>query len=364
MTNVSAPPPEATLQAVQDLLLDDDNPRWAGTLSGWSQPALLRAHHRRGDLGDLLRSLHRQGFCPAEPLLGVRTDAGIVIVDGNRRLAALQTLVSAEKAWSVSDIYPADRLPAADPADAARLGRVPVLLYRDRRDIAGNRMRHMRGGRQWTIFAKARQAHADLHAGDSPTDLARAGGVKRTTVWKWLTALYLLEQGNAASDAEWTEAAHGQGFASLCSILGHRSVREHLGLAHPDPDNPQPPPRNPVPAACVPNLPGFMEDLFGPAPGDALQSKAGTSRDRERLAEVYASPEALARMRAGDSLDDAHAAVAGEAAALKHTVQEGIEHLERALRIAHHYRGRADLTALAERAAADADELRQRLQAQ
>src|SRR4051794_26604688 len=73
----------------------------------WANPR-LREHMRRADVSqdelllyidrsyeplDIARSIARHGYFESEPLIGVREDDAVTIVEGNRRLVALRGLL-------------------------------------------------------------------------------------------------------------------------------------------------------------------------------------------------------------------------------------------------------------------------------
>src|SRR6266516_3680854 len=92
-------PPEAERKEVQwvelgQLRLDPRNPRLREGMENASQAELLAELAREYELQDLGRSIADNGYFSEEPLVAVKDKSGKTwtIIEGNRRLAALQLL--------------------------------------------------------------------------------------------------------------------------------------------------------------------------------------------------------------------------------------------------------------------------------
>ena len=94
------PAPERRDLPVADLLLDPENPRLPEDLQGADQPELLRYLNDETVLEEIIRSLNDNGFFEHEPLIAYEDDEleGYVVLEGNRRLAALKVLLGAPEA--------------------------------------------------------------------------------------------------------------------------------------------------------------------------------------------------------------------------------------------------------------------------
>jgi ParB-like chromosome segregation protein Spo0J len=80
---------------VAGLLLDPLNPRLPEELQGADQGTLLRYLFDETVLDELIRSLSENGYFQHEPLIAYRDEDldGWVVLEGNRRLAALKILL-------------------------------------------------------------------------------------------------------------------------------------------------------------------------------------------------------------------------------------------------------------------------------
>src|SRR6266850_1751039 len=84
---------------VEKLYLDPKNPRLADTAHTGTQPSILKVMVKDFDLQPLIDSMYQNGFFWEEPLVAVQEPVaelngkkGLVVIEGNRRLAALKTI--------------------------------------------------------------------------------------------------------------------------------------------------------------------------------------------------------------------------------------------------------------------------------
>lgn len=128
MASRTWPTKEMSVTALQ---LDSRNPRLGGDTTPRSPKEIIEYLFEHDKAMDVAESIATRGFFPNEPLLGVMENGRVVIVEGNRRLAALKALrepsvLSAAKARQLT------RLATRAPAET--LSTVPVTLAPNRRD--------------------------------------------------------------------------------------------------------------------------------------------------------------------------------------------------------------------------------------
>lgn len=78
--------------AVASLLLDSKNPRLGEHAAGASPHDLIQMLFEHDKVLEVAESIAKRGFFPNEPLLAIREGKSYVVVEGNRRLAALKAL--------------------------------------------------------------------------------------------------------------------------------------------------------------------------------------------------------------------------------------------------------------------------------
>ena len=131
-----------------DLEFDPENPRFGGLLATKNQDELQAAIF--GDpyfASELVDSLLENGFIEYEPLIVRREGNRHIVVEGNRRLAAVRHIRSNLSKY---------------PNAKSNLDRIPVLLFPGTRDdVLENTMRvylgvrHLLGFREWPPVSKA-----------------------------------------------------------------------------------------------------------------------------------------------------------------------------------------------------------------
>jgi len=96
-----APPPGVALELKKvhpnDLFLDPTNPRLAGLdLKLEDQDGILKVLWKERAVNEVVDSIAANGYWQHEVLFATRESNGLVVIEGNRRLAAVKLLCSAE----------------------------------------------------------------------------------------------------------------------------------------------------------------------------------------------------------------------------------------------------------------------------
>ena len=117
--------------AVASLHLDPKNPRLGVSAHGASPRDLIQLLFTHDKAIDVAQSIALRGFFPNEPLLAIRENNRFVVVEGNRRLAALKTLREPSLLDGVIERQ-VERLARRVP-DLESIARVPVILAPNRR---------------------------------------------------------------------------------------------------------------------------------------------------------------------------------------------------------------------------------------
>src|SRR6266576_878216 len=172
---------------VAELLLDSKNPRLGrqNTTKDLSQDQVLELM-KDWALEELAISFLESGFWPQEAVIVVREKVGqgprLVVVEGNRRLAALKLLFSAREGRVVSKGW-AELAASGTPAQFARLETVPYLIAESRTDVDTYLgFRHVTGIKQWNPAEKAEYIAHLVDQGMTYRDVMRRIGSKTPTV--------------------------------------------------------------------------------------------------------------------------------------------------------------------------------------
>jgi hypothetical protein len=328
---------------VDALLLDPLNPRLRRAPGEplLSQPDLLRAMVA-WELDELIVSYAESGFWKHEPLIVVeeheKTHDGDVVVEGNRRVAALKCL----RAYLRGEPVPSRRitrvieeaLADADPLDAnsSIFTEVPFVRYASRRDIdAYLGFRHVTGVKQWEPQEKATFiAHLIDRRHYDYRGTAKLIGTKTEIVRRNYVAYHLLNEFEELTEEENSIQALERArddFSVFFLSLREEGIRQYLNISLDI--LPQD-----VPDA-IKNLDRHRVDqflvwMFG---SDAQDSLIGESRNIKKFAEILSTPEALAYItsRPDPSFDIAYGMTKGASDDIVAALKESRELLRNVL---------------------------------
>lgn len=219
------------------LHLDPENPRLPRGMRTADESAILKWMLINGSLPVLMESIASSGYSDAEPLLVVPVQDGYVVVEGNRRLAALRLLHKPELA-SLREKTIAE---IADNARHRNILDIPVICCRSRRELPGYMgYRHTSCIKPWAPREKTehlRQLYlAHREEGESGEDaLALVSGTIGTRpiyVRRLLDTLTVVEWDEA--NAFWENEAVAQnidsGFSVIHTALAYDEIRQYVGL--------------------------------------------------------------------------------------------------------------------------------------
>ena len=283
-----------------DLDLDAQNPRLAGYDLISTQADLIRILWREGALDELALSIKENGFFDEEPLLVVQEGGRFVVVEGNRRLAAVKILRDDKLRYDLR----ATDLPVLSQLQQKGLDKLPASLYPDRVSLwAYVGFRHVNGPMTWDSFPKAKYI-ADVHNrfGVSLEQIALSIGDKNQIVERLYRGLMVLEQ--ATSQAGYTLEERSKkhfSFSHLYTGLDYAGFQHHLGLTrHSDFRH------NPVPKAKLQNLKELMIWLFGSTEEGRPPVVKSQNPDLKKLDDVLKDSRGIAALRGGLGLQVSH----------------------------------------------------------
>ena len=141
---------------VSRLNFDQSNPRYSSDkgMPHESDEEIVSFLNETSDLGELLQSISTSGYVDIEPLIVLGEDEKLIVLEGNRRLAALRVLSDSTFAARCG-ITP----PLVAPGKEATLAEVSVYRVGQRseaRDFIG--FKHINGAHRWDSIAKAHYA--------------------------------------------------------------------------------------------------------------------------------------------------------------------------------------------------------------
>ena len=344
--------------ALRELFLDPTNPRLgrARIEAGLSQSEILDVMID-WSLEELAVSyLEGGGFWTYESLVVVSEELDeetrLVVVEGNRRLAALQLLLQAYESPNGSTrkwralAESTDRPPAL-------FERIPYLLAKNRSDVAAFLgFRHVTGIKEWHPAEKAAYIARLVDNSLTYHDVMRKIGSKTPTVRKQYIAHCLQQQIMEIVD-EVTPASIEDRFSVMYLSLRTRGVQEYLGL---NIEADEADARIPVPAARREQLRKYAVWMFGTENKSPLFSD---SRMTDRFGEILGSEEALDYLSRNErpSFDLAYQLAGGEEPEIAEDLGRAADAIELALSRVHLYKNSTKIIKVVARLAADLRQL-------
>lgn len=300
---------------VERLRLDRETPRFPDR-GGRATDESIIARLSAAGLNELLQSISTNGYLDIEPLIamGAVDSDELIVLEGNRRLAALRLLREPELASRVANRIATPnevRIPVPKVEDSLRHTLDEVTVHRvakreDARAFIG--FKHINGAAKWSAYAKARFAADWYREGEVGIErIASALGDRHGAVKRMVSAVYVLEQAvrEGLFDIE-DRYTPKFSFAHLYAALSRSQYREYLGLArHWPPDEPRP---DPVPTEKLDCLRDVLLWIYGSTQDDIRPAVRAMNPDIKRLGEILPHAEARELLAAGYALHQAHAA--------------------------------------------------------
>ena len=293
---------------VELLALDPRNPRLVSRGDVPSDVKIIAQLYRSEDLSELLQSIAANGYLDIEPLVVLKEDERLTVLEGNRRLAAIRLFDRPDLA---DRILQEEGLRIAIPTFPERFRSTiqKVSVYRvgaraEARSFIG--FKHINGAAKWKSYAKARFAaewYQDV--GVSLAEIAAQIGDKHDTIKRMVNAIYVLEQAEREGLYSISDRASPRfNFSHLYTALSRGPYMHFLGLEDSwSKFNPRPDPISQENLYCLAEL---LKWLYGSKEEGLDPVINSQNPDIKRLADVVENPEGLSILRATSSLADAH----------------------------------------------------------
>jgi len=339
------PDDAVTLPAQQisvDLLdLDGRNPRLGerGRADMLSQAEIIEILWREFAVDEIAFSVAANGYLPYEALVAEAAPAGrYVVIEGNRRLAAVRLLLDGELRQRVR----ATDLPALSPERREALQDLPVIVTARKLAWSYIGFKHVNGPQPWDPLAKA-QYIADVHEHyEVPlAEIATDIGDRHSTVRRLYRAHAALRQ--AASQGAFSpDDVHKRvSFSHLYIGLDLPGIRDFVKVAS-DTDVALGTP--PIPADRMQEFSELLVWLWGSKSRAKHPVVRSQNPDLRNLDAALSAPEGVDALRAGLPLEKAVEIAEGDTKALRELLVRAKSDLQQAVgKVVTGYRGEADL---------------------
>ena len=337
---------------VSDLTFDLKNPRLPefDLNDSATEAEVIKVLWEAMDVKELVMSIAASGFFSHEPLVVAEEGGKNVVIEGNRRLAAVKVLLNPVLAEDLK----AD-LPAITEDEKRDLQELPTMrgTHKDAWRYLG--FKHVNGPAKWSSYAKSLYI-AEVHRnfGIELENIAKQIGDTHRTVQRLFRGLMVIEQ------AERMKVFHREdrwrnhfSFSHLYTGIGYDGISTFIGLRPETDEDPEP-----VPLDKKNELGELCRWMYG-SKKEEIPPVIETQNPHLRwLDSVVSSKEAVAALRDGQPLANAY-----EASRPSSTVfEESLLASKRELQKAHSmlstgYNGSEELLRIAGSVASLADDL-------
>jgi hypothetical protein len=292
-----------------ELHFDPSNPRFGGELTrrtpGQIQELLIGKPYYASELID---SFLENGFIDYEPLV-VRQEKGrLVVLEGNRRLAAVKHILQNRSKYETAE----------NKARIDSLTEIPVLMFpagvgdQDDAQRIYLGVRHLFGYREWPPLSKAKFLHREIKALGDIERVVRELGITKSDIQRYLTPYRVLLKTKS-------EIPEGKDFWLLGESLTRSGVRKYVELEV----NRKTLQVSQVNAKKTSYLLDFLYGKYNKAKGtrDPSTARISDTRQLKDLARALGSEDASAALELGHELQ--------LALMLVETRAEGVKRLKR-----------------------------------
>ena len=289
-----------TRVAVMDLTFDLKNPRLPefGLTKESTELEVIKVLWDAMDVRELVLSIAASGFFQHEPLIVDQDDGKNVVIEGNRRLAAVKVLIDPE----VADSLNADSPQITDEAKES-LMELPVVYAAREEAWRHLGFKHVNGPAKWSSYAKARYI-AEVHReiGIPLEDIAKQIGDTHRTVQRLYRGLMVIEQAERMKVFSRHDRWRSHfSFSHLYTGLNYSGISEFIGL------QPETGERDdPVPLEKNEELGELFLWMYGSKSRMQPPLIETQNPHLRQLEAVISSREALAALRGGDDLPTAY----------------------------------------------------------
>jgi hypothetical protein len=280
---------------LKNLTFDPQNPRLPPDVNSKNDEHIIEYMLRDASLLELMKSIAESGYSRSEPLLIVPTNKGnYIVVEGNRRLAALKILSNPNLATvrqkSVEEIVITKKYSPSD---------IPCITH-DKRDEILDYLgyRHITGVKSWGALEKARYVEQLFKkhkikgsAEENYKILARMIGSRADHVGKLLSSLVLYELANDQAYFNIEIKEKEIDFSILYTAVGYKNIYEYIGLKNSGDTD--------LNHIIIENFEFIFRCLYDPG------KKISDSRELADLNAVVGNTTALAEYKKGTPLSEA-----------------------------------------------------------
>ncbi|MEX1231258.1 MAG: ParB/RepB/Spo0J family partition protein [Planctomycetaceae bacterium] len=279
-----------------DLQFDRQNPRLAeyDITPSSTDEDILSVLWEAMDVQELVQSIAASGYFSHEPLIVAQEKGKYVVIEGNRRLAALKALVNPtvaqKKGWNVP-ILAKKQLQSLEILPVIHTNREEAWRYLG--------FKHVNGPAKWSSYAKAAYI-AEVHRTFqiSLENIANQIGDRHKTVQRLYRGLMVLEQAERMKVYDRDDRFRQRfAFSHLYTGLDYDGIGSFISLASENAES-----INPVPKAKLKELGELCVWLYGNKKTNTPPVVESQNPHLRQLDAVLKDREAVAALRSGTDL--------------------------------------------------------------
>ena len=288
---------EIKMMIVSELAFDLENPRLVefDLTENATEDDVIHILWEAMDVREVMMSIAASGFFSHEPLIVAEESGKNVVIEGNRRLAAVKVLLDRAIAKSYETKIPI----ITDEAKNA-LAELPVVVGSREKNWSYLGFKHVNGPAKWSSYAKS-QYIADVHRNFNIglEDIASQIGDTHKTVQRLFRGLMVIEQAEGlmvfSREDRWRNHF---AFSHIYTGLDYPGISDFIGL-QPETDEQQ----EPVPIEKKHELRELCLWMYGSKKEQTPPVIQTQNPHLRQLDAVVANREALAALRSGNSLE-------------------------------------------------------------
>lgn len=278
----------------RDLHFDAENPRIAEFSAGHdlSERDIVQILWNAMGVEEIVLSIKASGFFEHEPLIATWENNKLIVIEGNRRLAAIKCILEP----TLADYIGINKNALLVPENVkASLVKVPVIIVAARKDawkFIG--FKHINGPAKWGSYAKAQYISQIKNEYEiSLEQIASQIGDTHKTVQKLYQGLQVIEQAERVGKFDRADInAPRLYFSHLYTGLSYEGIRDFIGIKDVSEEV-----SNPVPDDKQDNLGELLLWLFGSASREVEPVIQSQNPDLRRLEAIVKNKEATYALR-------------------------------------------------------------------
>lgn len=317
-------------ESPSELHFDYRNPRIAEFLPTADTPEneIIKTLWNVMGVEEIVLSIKASGFFKNEPLIAIEEGGKKMVLEGNRRLAAVKCILDPK----IADFIGINKNTLSVSQEVKEsLIEIPVIFVEDRKDawkFIG--FKHINGPAKWGSYAKAQYINQIKNEFNIPLEeIASQIGDTHRTVQKLYQGLQVIEQAEKLNVFDRRDIqANRLYFSHLYTGLTYEGFKNYIGITGVPEDRP-----NPVPADKKEELGELLTWIYGSKKESLPAVVQSQNPDIRRLEAVLKNREAVHALRDGVSLYQAYEISQPK----EETFEQSLLEAKRSLQKAHSY---------------------------